>query len=79
MRYTYDRTADAVYIYLVPEIRPGEVHRTYSCDPHEAGAEVNLDFDVDGMLVGIEILDASRLLPRDFLKAADQIGKQSGQ
>lgn len=74
MRCTYDRSADAVYIYLVPEIRRREVYRTYSCNPHEAGGEINLDFDLDGMLMGIEILDASRLLPHDFLEAALRIG-----
>ena len=68
MRITYDRSTDAAYIYLVPMIDPGGVKKTYSCDPAEVNAEINLDFDGSGRLIGIEVLDASRKLPRDLLK-----------
>jgi uncharacterized protein YuzE len=66
MRITYDPTANAAYIYLV-EIRSGGVARTYPCDPQEVGGMINLDFDSDGRLLGIEVLDASKKLPLGLL------------
>lgn len=67
MKVTYDAEADAAYIYLVDEIGAGGVARTYPCDPSEVGGMVNLDFDAGGRLVGVEVMDASRLLPPTFL------------
>lgn len=72
-RITYDCTADAAYIYLAPVIKPGAVHATYPCDPADTGGEVNLDFDVGGRLIGIEVLDASRKLHPALLKEAEII------
>jgi uncharacterized protein YuzE len=43
--------------------------KTYACDPEEAGGQFHLDFDDDGRLIGIEVLDASRKLPKAVLKA----------
>ena len=54
---TYDGSADAAYIHLVP-IRADGVATTVPGE-HEAGS-VNLDFDRDGRLLGIEVLAASR-------------------
>ena len=73
MRITYDRSADAAYIYFVGQIAKGGVHRTYSCDPAEIGGMINLDFDYSGRLIGMEILDASKRLPEDLLKEAEII------
>lgn len=71
MKITYDRSVDAAYIYL-SDIRPGQVKKTYACDPTEAG-EINLDFDKNKILIGIEILDASKKLPKVILDIADNI------
>jgi uncharacterized protein YuzE len=51
----------------VPEIGAVGVANTYLCDPAEAGGMINLDFDSGGRLVGIEVMDASRLLPPALL------------
>ena len=67
MRIEYDKGADAAYLYLVP-IEPGGAKKTYSCDPDEVGGMINLDFDGEGRLIGIEVLDASHLLPERVLK-----------
>lgn len=67
MKITYDSEADAAYIYLAP-IEPGGVAKTYACDPGEVGGTINLDFDADGRLLGIEVLDASGKLPESVLK-----------
>lgn len=66
-RVTYDSEADAAYVYLVREIRAGEVARTVCVDPDEVGGMVNIDLDVDGHVLGIEILDARSLMRPDVL------------
>lgn len=70
MKVTYDRSVDAAYIYLARTIGPGEVKKTYACDPREVQGQINLDFDDAGRLIGIEVLDASRLLPHSLLEEA---------
>ncbi len=71
MRITYDRSADAAYIYLQDAIPPGGVKRTYPCDPSQVNGAIHLDFDAAGRLVGIEVLDASSKLPTDLLGEAE--------
>lgn len=72
MRIEYDREADAAYIQLVKDIGAGGVHKTVGCDPSEVGGMINLDFDAVGRLVGIEILDASKMLPAELLARAEE-------
>lgn len=67
VRVSYDAEADAAYFPFVEEIRPGEAVRTISVDPQDVGGMVNLDLDADGRILGLEVLDASRLLRRDVL------------
>ncbi|WP_157253181.1 DUF2283 domain-containing protein [Nonomuraea typhae] len=58
--WTYDPEAGATYVYLYRPIPEGRVAVTT-----EIEAMVNLDFDADGYVIGIEIIarwpDASRL------------------
>jgi uncharacterized protein YuzE len=51
MKIEYDREADAVYIYLQEK----EVTKTVSF-----GEGLNIDFDEEGKLIGIEVLDATK-------------------
>lgn len=76
MKITYDKEADAAYIYLDPSLsmKSGWVAKTYPCDPQEVNCMINLDFDEDGKLGGIEIIDASKKLPQPLLDNADIIG-----
>jgi uncharacterized protein YuzE len=67
IKVTYDSQVDAAYLQLVEEIGAGGVARTYPLDPSETGGMINLDFDASGRLVGIEVMDASKLLPRALL------------
>ena len=69
MNVEYDNKADAAYLYLMP-VTEGTVKKTYLCDPREVGGQINLDFDAAGHLVGIEVLDASRLLPKVLLRTS---------
>ncbi|MGN8171862.1 DUF2283 domain-containing protein [Hyphomicrobiales bacterium] len=41
---------------------------TYCCDPNEVDGQINLDFDSDGRLIGIEVLQASEKLPPHVIR-----------
>ena len=69
MRFTYDPAADAAYLYIAEHIPPGGVAKTYCCDPGEVGGMINLDFDSSGKLLGVEVLDASAILPPHVLES----------
>lgn len=58
MKVTYDKEADAMYIYL-KKIEAGEVEDTI-----ELNENIILDFDKDKKLIGIEILNASKVIPQ---------------
>ncbi len=64
LRVTCDRTVGAAYIYLTGKIGPGEAVKT-----DHVTADILLDFDADGHLIGIELLDLSLLHPK-LLKQA---------
>lgn len=71
IKITYDKDVDAVYIYLT-KINSGEVVKIYPCDPLEVNGEINLDFNKNDQLIGIEILDASNKLPKNILDDAEK-------
>ncbi len=58
MRVTYDKEADAAYIYIKDRILPGEVKNTISLNRN-----INLDFDRNSKIIGMEILHASKNMP----------------
>lgn len=64
MKVTFDKDADAVYIYF-KEILDGDVANTISLNDN-----VNIDFDESGKTLGIEILDATKNLPVEVIKQA---------
>ena len=59
LRITYDTEADAAYIYL----QPPTAMQPSVASTVTATRDVNLDFDSDGRLIGIEILGRSVLHP----------------
>jgi uncharacterized protein YuzE len=68
MRIVLDKESNAVYIYLSNSKQ--FVTKTYLCNPQEINGMINLDFNQEGKLVGIEIMDAlSKLLPEVIQKA----------
>lgn len=72
MRVTFDRSANAAYIYL-KDIERGESARQHVVDePHTRGMIV-LDFDDKGRLIGIDVLDATHALPQEVLDSAERI------
>jgi uncharacterized protein YuzE len=46
----------------------------YPCDPVEVGGMINLEFDEDSHLIGIEVLAVSSKLPQYLIKAAERVG-----
>lgn len=64
IKVTYDRKANAVYIYLI--------ENRQSVMSKELGDFV-LDFDEDSKLIGFEILNASRWLSPGILSGAEQV------
>jgi len=76
---TYDRRADAAYLYLSDGIRDGEVAKTVPVDPAAIGGMINLDFDEGGRLLGIEVIGASRRLPRELLDRLTPLSAKRSQ
>jgi len=72
MRTTFSKSANAVYIYL-DEIKKGGVAKTHPIIIKEMNGEVNLDFDKNEQLVGIEILGANKILPKKILNSAEKL------
>ena len=68
VRVVYDEEADAAYIYLADPAGVAGVAETVPVDPLAVHGMINLDFDAEGRLVGVEVLAASRRLSRSLLK-----------
>ena len=58
MEISYDKEADAMYI----EFRKGEFSKNKKID-----SSTVIDFDKNGNILGIELLDASRRIPKKSL------------
>ncbi len=65
MKIEYDKDVDAAYIDLVGNVKDGEATKTI-----ELNENIILDFDSNGKLLGIEILNASKVLNKSVLKQA---------
>jgi uncharacterized protein YuzE len=76
---TYDKQADAAYIYFTGPRERRSVSHMYPCDPVGVSGMINLDFDEGGQLVGVEVLAASAKLPRYLLDAAERIDVEDQQ
>ena len=77
MMTTFDVEADAVYIYLAEEISVGEVTRTVVVEDQRVAGMVNLDFDHDGRLVGVEVVGAMDVLPQSLLDVLSAAGPRT--
>ena len=65
MKFEYDKDVDAAYIYLEHPIKDGQVKKTI-----ELNDNIILDFDEDEKLLGVEILDASKVIKKKALAEA---------
>lgn len=69
VRVTLDREVDASYVYLADEPDLGWRHGvTVPLVVEEYGVMVNLDFDDDGRITGLEVLGAASTLSDKLLK-----------
>ncbi|MGW2865998.1 DUF2283 domain-containing protein [Streptomyces sp. NPDC001205] len=73
VRVTYDKTADAAYVYFTELQATAKAARMYPCDPAAVGGMINLDFDEQDRLIGIEVLAASSKLPKHLLESAERL------
>jgi uncharacterized protein YuzE len=67
MRIRYDKSIDVAYIYFTDKVIRSRAAKTYACDPSEVGGQIHIDFDNGGLILGIEVLEASHLLPPEAL------------
>lgn len=65
MKFEYDEDVDAAYIYIEHPIKEGEVKKTI-----ELNENIILDFDKKGKLLGMEILNASKVMNKKVLVEA---------
>ncbi|WP_120519839.1 DUF2283 domain-containing protein [Arthrobacter celericrescens] len=71
MKITYDKEADAAYIQIVDEILDGEAStQVHSIGTPDDKGEIIIDFDVDGRILGLEILGAKDVLREETLAQA---------
>jgi uncharacterized protein YuzE len=68
MRLRYDPSVDAAYIELDERADSSSFGFTYVCDPAQVGGQIHLDFDINGRLVGLEVLQASKKLTLSLLE-----------
>ena len=70
-RITYDATVNAAYIYLISGVGQSSVEKTVQLGsgPYEIG----VDFGHDGMIIGIEVLNASKYLTEEMLEQAEKL------
>jgi uncharacterized protein YuzE len=64
MKVTYNKEADAAYIFL-RDLKTGLVERT-----EKISEDIFLDFGKDDIILGIEILSASKRIGKNELKCA---------
>ncbi|MBS3081893.1 DUF2283 domain-containing protein [Candidatus Pacearchaeota archaeon] len=66
MKLEYDKEVDCAYIYLDYPIKNGEAKKTI-----EINDNIIVDLNDKGQLMGIEILNASKVLGKRVLVEAD--------
>ena len=71
LRVTFDRSANAAYIQLT-DTEAGQITEQHLCDGIKRG-EIIFDLDKHGRLLGIEFLNATKLLPYDLLRGAERL------
>ncbi|GAA2625421.1 MULTISPECIES: DUF2283 domain-containing protein [Streptomyces] len=76
LKVTYDETANAAYVYFIDPRARAKVAHMYPCDPVEVDGMINLDFDGQGRLIGIEVLDARSKLPQYLLESAERLDRE---
>ncbi|MCH0540407.1 DUF2283 domain-containing protein [Streptomyces sp. MUM 203J] len=71
MQIEYDRENDVAYVSLVPGIEDGAAVSQVTVGAPGVEAELTLDFDASGQLLGIEVLGARAALPAELLAGGE--------
>lgn len=71
--FTIDREVDAAYLDLAPDSKEARLKQVI-LDDHPFEADIILDVDSQGKIIGIEVLGASIVLNEEILKLAEGIG-----
>ncbi|MFB7928712.1 DUF2283 domain-containing protein [Streptomyces sp. NPDC056039] len=74
MHIEYDRENDTAYVSLVAHIADGAAVRQIPVTGIGADAEVFLDVDASGRLLGIEVIGAEAALPAETLEQSTSTG-----
>ncbi|MFI1950993.1 DUF2283 domain-containing protein [Streptomyces xinghaiensis] len=67
MHIEYDQENDTAYVSLVTRIADGAAVRQVTVEAPGGKADLNLDFDASGHLLGIEVIGARAALPAELL------------
>ena len=65
MKLEYDKEVDAAYIYIKYPIKDGECVKTI-----ELNDNIFIDYSKDGRLLGVEILNAKKILGKKVIETA---------
>ena len=68
MKLEYDKEVDAAYIYLEYPLKEREAKKTIHLNYN-----IIFDFDENNKLLGVEILDASKILKKEVLLEAQAV------
>ncbi|AGN19080.1 DUF2283 domain-containing protein [Corynebacterium glutamicum] len=72
MNFEYDPEADAAYLTLTQSgVLPEQQISAITTEGMEG--EIEIDVDENGKVIGIEFVNASLILPSDFLKKSNRI------
>ncbi|CAM5738964.1 DUF2283 domain-containing protein [Streptomyces microflavus] len=71
MHIEYDHDNDVAYVSLVAHIADGAAGRQFTLET-PGGADLNLDFDEAGRLLGFEVIGARAGLPEEVLRQASR-------
>ncbi|MBV7697075.1 DUF2283 domain-containing protein [Streptomyces sp. TRM70350] len=67
MHIEYDQENDTAYVCLVARIADGAAVRQVAVETPGGEADLTLDFDQSGRLLGIEVIGARAALPAELL------------
>ncbi len=68
MKLEYDKEVDAAYIYVEYPLKQGRIKKTQSVDDN-----IVVDFDAAGKILGVEILNARKVLSKKALLQAQVV------
>lgn len=72
MKYEYDKEVDGLYIWFVEDIEEEKCNYENEFWPTELKEEIGLLFGKNGLLMGLEVMPASKYFEQNHLDSFDQ-------